>query len=606
MEDTTEPTLAAPWAPVPWRGGARVDGAPLWSLRAAFGRVSFRLGVLLLGAYVAAQGAEARAGASQLILFHEGTIHTGFLQGPTGAEPSRTVEALLVKDGRITAAGDFNTLGQSELGKSARRVGLRGGHAYPGFQDAHGSIEGLGRDLEEVDLRGSKSYEEVIRRVAAAAAELPAGEWVEGSGWDQTLWPDGAWPVHGPLTEAVPDHPVVLRRVDGRTVLVNGPALAAAPGLSKDPEGGRALRLDGKATGVLQGSAADLVLSLIPSPSPADRTRRMQRARERLLECGLTCVHDLDLDLEAAALLRALSSEEAAGLRIVGYVRADTWNSAADFRRIDAAQRLGDLFELRGCSLVLDGALGSRAAALLADYSDGKGERGMLFTDVERLSRQLRLAGEAGLQPAIHAIGDRANRLALNAIEQTSRTLDGFSRLRPRIEHAQVIESSDMQRFGELGVIPSMQPSHVASDLRWAQDRLGPERARGAYAWRSLLNLKNARPLALGSSFPAEDPSPLRGIHAALTRQALDGTPKSGWFAGQRLTATEALAGFTSGPAVAAGQDDRRGLLARGYFCDMTVLDVDLTLLTPSTAERALRAKVLMTIVNGRVLYGPK
>lgn len=559
-----------------------------------------RLVLGVLGALAAAQG----AAGGQLSLFHGGTIHTGFLQGPKGAEPSRTVEALLVKDGRIVAVGDFNTLGQSELGRSARRVSLRGGHAYPGFQDAHGSVEGLGRALETVDLRDSKSYGEVIRRVAAAAAELPAGEWIEGTGWDQTLWPEGAWPVHGPLTEAVPDHPVVLRRVDGRTVLVNGPALAAAPGLSADPEGGRVFRVDGAATGVLQGSAADRLLGLIPSPSPADRTRRMQRARKRLLECGLTCVHDLDLDLEAAALLRAMSSEETAGLRIVGYVRADTWESAADFSKIDAAQGPGDLFELRGCSLVLDGALGSRAAALLADYEDAKGERGMLLTDIERISRQLRLVGEAGLQPALHAIGDRANRLALDAIERAGRTMDGFSRLRPRIEHAQVIDSRDMERFGELGVIPSMQPCHLASDLRWALDRLGPDRVRGSYAWRSLLNLKNARPLALGSSFPAEDPSPLLGIHAALTRQALDGTPKSGWFPDQRLSATEALAGFTSGPAVAAGQDDRRGLLARGYFCDMTVLDVDLTELTPTNADQVLGAKVLMTVVNGQVLYG--
>ncbi|MEO1697592.1 MAG: amidohydrolase [Planctomycetota bacterium] len=541
-----------------------------------------------------------------VVLFHGGTIHTGFsARGAVGEEATRT-EALLARGGRIVALGDFATLSRTEAGRIAERVDLRGGHAFPGFQDAHGHVENYGAFLEEVDLTGCTTFGELVRRVRQRAAELPAGTWVRGRGWDQTLWPGARFPHHAELSAAVPDHPVLVDRVDGHAALANQRALEAAglagDELPDDPVGGRVVRERGRATGVLVDTAIGLVGAFVPEPTEEVRRRRILRAQDALLAVGLTCVHDMGEDVRGSRILRALADAGELDLRVVGYVYANALETASDFEGVRQVFDEQDVFGVPGVKFMVDGALGSRGAALIDDYTDAPGERGLARFDADRFARQVELAARAGLQPATHAIGDRANRTVLDSYARTRRVLPGLAALRPRIEHAQVVAASDFARFGSLEVIASMQPTHATSDMRWAVDRLGERRARGAYAWRTLEEATPV-PLAFGSDFPVERPHPLEGLYAALTRQDRDGGPEGGFFPEERLDARAALAAFTSGAAFAALQEDRRGRLALGYGCDLTVVDVDLSRLDAGSAHRALDASVLMTVVNGEVLY---
>lgn len=551
----------------------------------------------------------AAAADGKVTLIHGGVIHTGFEARPDakgGAADLGTVEAMLVEGHRILALGTLRTLAESEKGRSAKRLDLRGGHAFPGFQDGHGHIEQFGAFLEEVDLVGCSTFAELVRRVRQRAAELPEGQWILGRGWDQTLWPGAEFPHHRELSAAVPGHPVLVTRVDGHAALANEAALEraglAGTDLPDDPVGGAILREGGKATGVLVDTAMGLVRRLVPEESRAVRRRRILRAQAALVATGLTCVHDMGVDREVTAIFRELERAGELKMRVVSYVRGNDFDEAKDFEGFDTKLDARDVFAVAGIKFMLDGALGSRGAALIADYADDPGNTGLSRFDAERFARQVRLAGAAGLQPATHAIGDRANRDALNAYARAGAEQPAFRALRPRIEHAQVVAASDFKRFGELGVIPSMQPTHATSDMRWVRDRLGDERTRGAYAWKTLAR-STPLPLVFGSDFPVERPHPLEGLYAALTRQDASGEPDGGFLPRERLSAAASLAAFTSGAAVAARQEDRRGRLAVGYGCDLTVVDTDLSRLDAGRARAALSARITMTIVNGEVLY---
>ena len=555
---------------------------------------ALRAAALVLAAACAAPAPEERAApADSALVITGGRIYTG-----TGA----TVEALCLRDGRVVFAGE----GRSALaaaGPHPHVLDLAGATVVPGLVDAHGHVLGLGAPLENVDLGGTKSFDEVIERVAARAATLPAGAWITGRGWDQTRWSTTVFPHHAALSRAVPDHPVLVTRVDGHAALANARALELA-GLSGvlDPppavEGGRVhLDGEGRATGVLVDTAIGLVSRFVPAPDDATLRRRALRAQEQLLAEGLTAVHDMGVTPRELGIFRELEREGLWKLRLHSYL----WgNEGLDAPEVEALARdRGDgRVRVAGVKLMIDGALGSRGAALLAPYADAPGESGLLRMEPAELTALVERAARLGLQPAVHAIGDRGNRVVLDAFEAAAASVPGFAALRPRVEHAQVVAPEDWSRFAALGAIPSMQPRHATSDMRWAEARLGPERLPGAYAWRRL-DAPNA-PLALGSDFPVEPSAPLLGLYAARTRQDEQGAPPHGFLPDQRLSGAEALEGFTRGAAFAVREERERGRLLPGFCADLTVLGVDPV---AAPAPLLLSARVLLTMIDGEVVF---
>lgn len=477
-------------------------------------------------------------------------------------------------------------------------VDLAGAHVYPGFTEAHAHFTSIGAALEQVDLKGAASFEEVVARARSAAAKVPPGTWVVGRGWDQNLWPDRVFPQHAALSRAVPDHPVALRRVDGHAVLLNASAIRAA-GISRqtpDPPGGRILRdAAGEPTGVLVDAAEELVDRVIPDPSQADVERRMLAAARHLAALGHTSVHDAGTTRNELAVLRRLQQEGRLGIRV--WVMLDGGDDELLRAELAEGPRVTSdgMLTVRAVKLYADGALGSRGAWLSTPYSDEPGTSGLEVTPMARLADVVRRAGRAGFSPCIHAIGDAGVRRALDVFEQQLGATPG---LRPRVEHAQIVAPADVPRFAALGVIASVQPTHCTSDMPWAPARLGPERTGWAYRWRSLL-AAGAR-LALGSDAPIESSDPRLGIWAAVTRQTVDGRPPGGWNRAEALTVAEAVAGYTTWAAYAAGEEGWRGRLAPGCAADLTVLDRDLG---PGEPAGILQARVVRTVVAGRDMF---
>lgn len=534
-------------------------------------------------------------------LFHGGDIYVA-AEGPV-------VEALLVRDGRVLAAGPEARL-RSRLGghgvstESLRTVDLGGAVAVPGLADGHGHLEGYGDFLESVDLRGVTSFGELIRRVAAQAERQPPGTWIQGRGWDQNLWAGKSMPHHDDLSTAVPEHPVFLTRVDGHAALVNARALrrAGLVGEIRDPlrvQGGEIL-LDaqGEASGVLVDTAMGIVTRRIPGPTLEDRKRRLVLAQDALLAEGIVCVHDMGLSPSTVTILQDLIERDRFQLRVIAYLRGNALLPQDVLEAYPADLAGGDQLRVVGVKLMIDGALGSRGADLLEDYADREGHTGLSRYSKETLQELVEAYAAAGLQPATHAIGDRGNRLVLDAFEDAMIRVPGLRDLRPRIEHAQIVHRDDWARFSILGVIPSVQPTHCTSDMRWVPDRIGFDRVPGAYAWRRLA--PDVDVLAFGSDFPVERPNPLAGLYAARTRSDAAGLPEGGFLADQRMSGTEALHGFTEGCAYAAHEETSRGKLAVGYAADMTVLDFDPVRCDPA---ELLDGRVLMTVIDGQVVF---
>lgn len=563
------------------------------------------LGLALAGLAACAQTSPSDASAARGAPPHQVLVTGGTIR--VGAPDWRVVEAMLCEDGVVVALGGAAELA-ARAGQGCERIDLHGATAVPGLIDAHGHLEGLGKDLEEIELRGLASYAAVIERVVARAATLPPGTWVEGRGWDQNLWEGGAFPTHGALSAAVPDHPVALRRIDGHALLANARALELA-GLtgpqsseSSVPGGRVVLLADGRPSGVLVDNAMDLVTRHIPAPSAEVRERRVRLAARALAAEGLTVVHDMGEDLELARLLARLSARGELDVEVVGYLsegelQRDLARELASLPR--ATRDASSTFRVAGVKLYMDGALGSRGAALLEPYADDPTNVGLPFLTEAELDARLARCDELRLQPAIHAIGDLANRRVLDAYERRMGASRDFASLRPRIEHAQVVAPEDWTRFAALGVIPSMQPTHATSDMPWAPARLGARRVEGAYAWRRL-DPTGTR-LACGSDFPVERSNPLEGLYAAITCADAAGNPPGGYRPDQKLDAKAALAGFTLNAAHAAREETRLGKLEVGCHANLTVLDVD-----PLTCDpRALlgAGRVLRTIVRGRTTF---
>ena len=516
-------------------------------------------------------------------------------------EPGRRA-SILLRGGKIAFVGEPASA-RAQAG-DARVLDLSGRFVFAGWADAHGHLEGLGEALEIADLRGSTSAAEAASRMARSAAALPVGAWAAGRAWDQNLWPGQKFPDARDLDAAVSDRPAWAERVDGHAVWVNSNALAAAR-ISRgtpDPPGGRILRrADGTPSGVLVDAATELLRRAVPESSPAERERRLLAAARACARAGLTEVQDASRYGPASlAALERLAGRGELPIRVYATVSSDEDSLQAEFRRGVRIGRGSDFLTVRAIKVIGDGALGSRGAALSEDYSDEPGKRGLLVTPPERLDAVAREAREHGWQLWVHAIGDRANALALDAFEKAAaavpRAAPGSDR--PRIEHAQVVALSDIPRFAKDGVIASIQPTHATSDMPWAEKRVGPKRIEGAYAWRRLV--KAGVRLAGGSDFPVESENPLLGFYAAVTRQDLSGKPPGGWRPEERLTAREALALFTTDAAYAAFEEDRRGRIAPGYDADLTVLEAD-----PMTASaREIPAiRPALVIVGGRIAF---
>jgi len=518
-----------------------------------------------------------------------------------GSPPRRT--AVLVVDGKIAFVGE--SARARRRAPRAARVDLTGSFVFPGWADAHGHLAGLGRALEVADLRGAANAGEAARRIAAVAETLPAGKWAEGRGWDQNRWPGEKFPDARDLDAVLPDRPVVARRVDGHAIWVNTAALRAAriDAATPDPDGGRIVRrADGSASGVLVDRATDLMERVLPAATVADFERRILAAASACAKTGLTEVQDAShYGPSEIAALGNLADTGALPIRVYATVSNEAKDIAGFFAKGPRIGRGSDFLTVRAIKVLADGALGSRGAALLADYSDEPGNRGLLVTPPERLDELARQARENGWQLWIHAIGDRGNRFALDAFARAAAAVPDAPAggRRPRIEHAQILAPGDIPRFAREGVIASVQPTHATSDMPWAEGRVGPERIAGAYAWRQLKSAE-AR-LAGGSDFPVESENPLLGFYAAVTRQDLEGKPAGGWRREERLTRKEALALFTSDAAYAAFEEDRRGRIAPGYEADLTVFARD----PMAAAEKEIpRIPAVLTLVGGKVAYG--
>jgi predicted amidohydrolase YtcJ len=510
-------------------------------------------------------------------------------------DPARPVaRAVAMQHGRIVYVGDDAT---PWIGPGTRVIELAGRTAVPSLTDAHAHLTGLGDKLEQVDLVGCASAEECARRTSQATPGGP-DEWIRGRGWDQNKFPDKAFPTHAALDKASGGRPVWFRRVDGHAGWANARAmeLAKIDKTTPDPPGGKILRdASGEPTGVLVDNAMRLVSRIMPELSDEARARSILRAQEIALEQGLTEVHEMGIDSQTVRVYRQLAAEGKLKIRIYAY------RSSGDFTEALASKPDGitpyAFFTVRGIKLFADGALGSRGAALLTPYSDDKDNVGLMVTPPDRLERATARAFKAGWQIAVHAIGDRANRVVLDAFEKAGCTSARDHRF--RVEHAQILAPEDIARFRSLGVIASMQPKHATSDMPWAEARLGKDRLAGAYAWRRILD--SGAKVAWGSDFPVEGVSVLQGLHAAMTRTDESGEPEGGWFPEQRLTPEEALAGFTTGAAYAAFEESWRGRAAVDQAADFTVFDADVR-----DASKLQKARAVFTIVGGKVQYERK
>jgi len=507
--------------------------------------------------------------------------------------PARpTAEAMLLRGPTIAAIGSFAELDGARLAATPI-LDWRDATIIPGLTDAHAHLLGLGESREIVDLRGAGSVAEIVARLREQA---PAQGWILGRGWDQNLW-GGAMPSAAQLDEAFPDRPVWLARVDGHAGWANSVTLGLT-GIERgtgDPEGGEILRdpSTGAATGVLVDAAMDAVP--IPAASEADIERWLRSATREAASLGLTGVHEMGLGPQAHAVFEALAAGRELPIRVHGYASEAWWTAGLDglepSARTEAARYL-----LAGVKLYADGALGSRGAALIEPYADRPEHRGALMHPPERFVALVQGIVARGLQVATHAIGDLGNRTIIDAYEQA---LTGAQAdLRLRIEHAQIIDLPDIARMAALGVVASMQPTHATSDMPWAGARVGEARLPGAYAWQRMLAA--GVPLAFGSDFPVEQPSPLLGLYAAVTRQDRAGEPSGGWLADQRLSMAQAIAAFSSGAAFAAHRDDHLGVLAPGYRADLTCLARDPFAVDPSELPGS---PIRATMVDGELVY---
>jgi len=512
-----------------------------------------------------------------------------------------TATAMAFNDnGIIVAIGDQAQLEASYPNAKHIDLGQRGA-VIPGLIDAHAHLMNLGYTLITANLAGTLSKADILQRLQQQAASLPDNSWLIGRGWDQNDWArhDGSFPNASDLDELFPHRPVWLTRIDGHAGWANSAALAlvAEQQFDSDPEGGRIIRDDnGQATGVFIDAAMQIVASLVPPPSQKTNQLALHEALKQARRYGLTGVHEAGTSLQHLQLYQQAIAAQTFSIRL--YAMADGQAEALEYLcQNGSLDHPSGLLDARSVKFYLDGALGSRGAALVEDYSDEAGHRGLLFVQPDAFAEQVADAMRCGLQINTHAIGDRANQVLIDAYSNAMQIVTQHSG-RHRIEHAQVLLSGDFQRAAALGLIASVQPTHATSDMYWAEDRVGPQRIEYAYAWQDFLNA--GAQLALGSDFPVESANPLLGFYAAVSRQDDKGWPQDGWYVDQQLSREQALHGFTLGAAYAAFMENEVGSLEPGKRADFVWLSDNIMEIQ---ASKIPQVDVLETWLDGQRIF---
>ena len=591
-------------------------------------RTRFALTLLLLAAVCASaaltpSGAARQTKRTVSLVLTNGKVFTADARRPLA-------EAVAVDGNRIVAVGTSRELAARYT--AARTIDLKGRLVTPGFNDAHIHFLGGGLSLLRVNLVGAKTLAEAKARVAARVKELPAGAWVTGRGWDHTLW-GGAWPTKKDLDEVAPANPVILQRVDGHVSWVNTLALQKA-GVTREtraPQGGEILHdAGGEPSGILKETAAGLVTRVVPDPTAAEQAEAIDRALAEARRYGITSIQD-NSGYETTKLYRELKRRGRLTVRVAEW---QNFNDPVEVlkRQRDEFVSFNDLRELLRLSAVkgyVDGTLGSRTSAMLAPFADDPHNSGIPRMPPEQLNRMVLERAREGFQLTLHCIGDRANRMALDAYEAAYKevapnfyrlagednpiqrgdpveTPEAFRRfletwVRFRVEHAQVVAPLDFARFRDLRVIASMQPAHAISDKRWAQERLGEYRVLGAYSWHTFM--AHDVPVPFGTDWPVEPISPYIGLYAAVTRQSTEGDPPGGWWPEERLSIEDAIRNYTAGSAYATFEESVKGWVSEGKLADLVVHSKDLLTIAP---REILQTEADITVFDGRVVYERK
>jgi predicted amidohydrolase YtcJ len=571
------------------------------------------LGAFLISVSSPASAARAAPGGADLILTdaHVYTLRWGepARDGKPAPDAPYTngtwhpdASAVAIRGGKIVYVG--NDKGALALrGKRTRVIDLNGATVIPGLVDSHTHFIELGAKLESVDLTDVATEAQAVALVAERAKSVPKGEWIFGAGWDEGAWAN-RYPDKQQLSAAVPDHPVVLRSLHGFAIWTNQAALDAGKitRASPVPVGGE-MRLgpDGEPNGLFLNRAATMVDAAVPPEPPAVVARHALKGLSQMAADGYVMVHEAGVGSQAMAALQSLEDQNRLPIRVYAMLSLRDpplmrqWIARGPDRDSDS------MLVTRAVKAYYDGALGSRGARLLADYTDKPGHRGISGGGYGFDQDLAKAAMKAGFQLGIHAIGDAGNREVLDFLEAGFKADPGTAQGRHRIEHAQVVSPEDQPRFARLGVIASMEPPHAVEDKSWAEDRLGPQRILGAYAWRTLR--KGGARLTFNADNPGSDHSIFYGLHSAITRQDKQLQPPGGWYPAERLTIEEAIRAYTSWSAHAAFREDQTGIIAKGRWADLTVMDIDPFTLAGIAPEKILAGRIRATIVSGKVVY---
>ena len=550
------------------------------------------VGITFLAAFHAETNAAQKAPATTY--YTHGRIYTNDPEHPWA-------EAMAVSQGKISCIGktDHVLLDCGGGQEGVETINLKGQFVMPGFNDAHVHLGGAGAEALAVPLTGVPSVEEMQKRVADAVAQHKPGDWITGGGWDHTTWPEKRFPNRQQLDAVAPKNPVILVHVSGHVAVANSLALKSAE-IDKNtpnPQGGE-IEHDalGEPTGMLkEGAAMSLVRVRIPDPAPEQRRHGIELVLQNVAKNGVTSVQD-NSDWEDFQVYKQIKDEGKLTVRITEWLPFSL--PLNDLQNLRAQGGTSDPWLKTGAlKAVTDGALGSRTAALLEPYSDEPSTSGIFTFDPDKLRAMAIERDKAGFQLNFHAIGDRANRISLDVFEAVVKA-NGARDRRDRIEHAQVVEPMDFVRFAQLKVIASMQPSHQTTDMRWAEDRIGPERIKGAYAWATML--KNGVRLAFGTDYSVEPISPFRGLYACVTRERPDGGPRNGWGPQEKISLGDCIRAYTSGSAYAQFEEGKKGELKQGEYADFVILSNDLTKVPPA---QFTKTRVLRTVVGGRTVY---
>lgn len=540
-------------------------------------------------------------------------IYTGVV-GTSSFHVVTRAKALAVKGDRVLAVGERADV-LKHKGPQTNLVDLHGQFVMPGFNDAHMHLADAGFTKLTVDLTGVRTVEEFRERIRRRVETAAPAEWITGSGWDETLWPGKELPTRWDIDEVTTDHPVFLARIDGHVAVANTLALKLAHVTiaSKPPEGGDIARdATEEPNGILRESAQSLVTSVIPPPTEDRRRQAIEAALQEIASWGVTSVQDFSSDSSSEGQWRNFAVFEQLEREGKLTARISEWLPFDDpldlLKQHRAAHPQSDPMLHTGMlKAFMDGSLGSHTAALLQPYSDQPENSGLPQYEQAKLNRMANERAAAGFQLGFHAIGDKGVQMALDTFAEAEKAAraagvkapDGTENYRFRVEHAQVTNPAQVARFHELKVIASMQPSHLLTDMRWAEARLGPQRAAHSYAWAEFLNHNVA--LAFGTDYPVESVNPFRGIYEAVTRKSEDG--KQEYYPSQKLTIEQAIAAYTTGSAYAEFAEKDKGMLAPGMLADFIVLDRDISAVAP---EKILGTRVLRTVVGGKTVYEAK